>query len=456
MVHPIMRSLILFVCLFAMMGSRAFSQQTGKGTIVGIVKAADNQPVEYANVQVKNTRLGDATNAQGVFEITGVSAGNHTLVISFVGLEKREIAVAVVSRQTTTVPEIVLKEDLATLSTLIVEARRNVIYRKESAYVAKMPLPGIENPQTYNTISEELLKDQVISNLDDALKNAPGLTKLWESTGRGNDGAAYYSLRGFATRPLTTNGLSGYTQGGKDPANIERIEVIKGPSSTLYGSKLINYGGLINVVTKKPYSAPGAEITYITGSFGLNRMTADINAPLNQTNKLFFRINAAYHTENSFQDAGFKKSVFLAPALSFQPSDNLSFLVSSEIYLPESTNQTMLFFNRSNPLGVTSLDALDYDPRQSYTSNELTMKNPAYSLQSEMNYRFSDAWRSQTVVSRSSALSDGYYSYLWDAEARSNNFIRYISKQNSTTLTTDIQHNFIGDFKIGNLKAALK
>jgi hypothetical protein len=57
-----------------------------------------------------------------VFEITRVLAGQQTLVISFVGLEKKEISVMVVANQTTTVPDIALKEDLATLSTLIVEA----------------------------------------------------------------------------------------------------------------------------------------------------------------------------------------------------------------------------------------------------------------------------------------------------------------------------------------------
>lgn len=437
--------------LFTLMPhSQPFAQTTG--IITGAVKTSDDQPVEYANVHIKNTRIGNTTNPQGQFEIKGVPAGGHILVLSFVGLKTREIAIQVMANQTTTVPTIVLEENLSQLSALVVEAQRDKFYKKESVHVAKLPLKNIENPQTYTTISEEVLKDQIVTNLDDALKNASGLTKLWESTGRGGDGAAYYSLRGFSTLPLMTNGLPGYTQGGKDPANIERIEVIKGPSGTLFGSNLINYGGLTNVVTKKPYSTLGAEISYITGSFGLNRITADINAPLSSENNLFFRINAAYHTENSFQDAGLMKSVFLATTLSYQPTDNLSFLVSSEMYLPESTNQTMLFFNRANPLAVTTLEQLDYNPNLSYTSNDLTIKNPAYSLQSEMNYKFSEQWRSQTVVSRSSALSDGYYSYLYDLEAAANNFARFISKQNSTTLTTNLQQNFIGDFRIGNLR----
>ena len=57
------------------------------------------------------------------------------------------------------------------------------------------------------------------------------------------DGAGYYSLRGFAVQPTMINGLPGLTNGSLDPANIDKIEVIKGPSGTLFGSSLISYGG---------------------------------------------------------------------------------------------------------------------------------------------------------------------------------------------------------------------
>src|SRR6201999_4346971 len=116
-----------------------------------------------------------------------------------------------------------------------------------------MPLKSIENPQVYSTVSSDLLKQQAITNFDDALKNVPGVHKLWESTGRGyGDGTSYFSLRGFEAQATMVNGLPGLTSGSLDPANIERIEVIKGPSSTLFGSSIVSYGGLINTVTKRP------------------------------------------------------------------------------------------------------------------------------------------------------------------------------------------------------------
>lgn len=432
----------------------SFSLMAQTGTVKGVVKSSDNQPAEYINVILKGTTKGDVTDSKGEFIIKGVDPGQHILSVSFVGLETKELVIKVRAGETTTVPEIVLAEDARQLSEVVIsDYRSNPYTRPESEYVAKLPLKGIENPQVYNVISSELLQEQLVTTFDDALKNAPGIDKLWESTGRGGDGAGYFSLRGFAVQPTMTNGLPGLTNGSLDPANIEAIEVIKGPSGTLFGSSLISYGGLINVVTKKPYHDNfGGEVSYTLGSFGLNRVTADINAPLTREKDLAGRLVTAYHHKNSFQDAGFRQSFFVAPSLSYKANDRLSFLVNTEFYNSEGTNPTMLFLNRSSQLEYNDLKDLNYDHKLSLTSNDITIKNPRFSLQAQMNYQLSDSWTSQTAISRSFAKSDGYYSYLWDHATEDGLFGLFINDQNASTNSTDIQQNFIGDFRIGKLR----
>ncbi|MCH5690422.1 TonB-dependent receptor plug domain-containing protein [Niabella sp. W65] len=73
-------------------------------------------------------------------------------------------------------------------------------------YLSKMPLLNLENPQVYNVISKDLMKEQVVVTFDDALKNAPGVNRLWSSTGRPGDGAGYFSMRGFSVQPTMING----------------------------------------------------------------------------------------------------------------------------------------------------------------------------------------------------------------------------------------------------------
>lgn len=427
----------------------SFSQST-KGSIKGVINTADARPAYMVSVALKGTHKGAVTDQKGEFEIKNIDPGSYTVITSFIGLETKEHSVEVKAGETTIVPAITLSENAQQLNEIVVRGSANAFDRKQSEYVAKLPLKNLENPQVYNTVTAELLKDQVITNFDDALKNAPGVEKLWESTGRGGDGAGYFSLRGFESQPTMVNGLPGLTNGSLDPANIERIEVIKGPSGTLFGSSLISYGGLINTVTKKPYDVFGGEVGYVAGSFGLNRVTADVNVPL--TNQVAVRLNTSYHTENSFQDVGFRNSFFIAPSLSYKVNERLSFLLNTEFLSTEGTNPTMLFLNRSNPLQYANLAELNYDPKRSLTSNDITIKNPRYNLQALMTYMLSEKWTSQTAISRGSAKSDGYYSYLWDNWIDKGEFSLFISDQNGQTSTTDIQQNFIGDFKLGSIR----
>lgn len=341
------------------------------------------------------------------------------------------------------------KDTINALKEVEINTNKYKYKREKSTTVSKMPLNNIENPQVYNTVTSELLKEQVVTNFNDALKNATGVTRLWESTGRGGDGAEFYTMRGFSVQPTMVNGLPGINNGSIDPINVDNIEVIKGPSGTLFGSSLISYGGLINIVTKKPHQNFSGEIGYNAGTYGMDRITADVNIPLNK--EVAVRITSAYQNENSFQDAGFSKSLFVAPSLSYKVNDKLSFLINTEFTNRTSANAPMIFLSRYSPLSFNSIDLFEQNYKKSYTSNELTISNPTFNLQAQMLYKLSDNWTSQTVLSRSNSKTNGYYSYLWDS-ANGDEFTRFISKRNGQTLATDIQQNFIGDFKIGNLR----
>ncbi len=424
--------------------------QESRGTIEGVVQTADGETAPAGvNVSLDGTALGSTTGTDGRYVITGVPAGTYTLVVSYIGLQTQRREVEVEAGETVTVPPVTLQESTQELKEVVVEAGQRTPYSTEaSSYVAKMPLEKVGNPQVYNSITDELLTDQVATNFEDVMTNAPGVFKLWESTGRGSDGAGFYSLRGFSAQPTMMNGLPALTNGSPDPANIKRVEILKGPSGTLYGSSLISYGGLINVVTKKPTGSFGGEVSYKTGSFGLNRITADVNAPIGGDEGMALRVNGAYHSTDSFQDAGFSRSAFLAPTLSYAPTDDLSFLVTTEFYTSEKTNPTMLFLNRYVQLSANSMDELAYDPERSYTDNDLTIRNPSFNLQGQMRYALSEGWTSETSVSRSSATSDGYYSYLWEGRSGTSTYTRFISDQNSTTLNTDLQQNLVGDVSL--------
>ena len=428
-----------------------FSQNA---SVSGNIIDNNQNPLSGVNVFIKNGTKGTQSNSNGSFKIENITNGSYILSVSYLGFKTREINFSLADNQNLELNTITLYEGNEILNEVIIEGERtNKFSRKQTAYVAKLPLKDIENTQVYSTITTELLESQVITNFDDALKNATGVEQLWASTGRGGDGAGYYSLRGFSVQPQLVNGLPGLTNGTINPANVERIEVLKGPSATLFGNAVSSYGGLINVVTKKPYVGTGGELSFTSGTYGLNQIIGDFNTALSKADNLYFRINTAYTTEQSFQDAGFRKSFFVAPSLSYKVSNRLSFSLYAEITQAEQTNPMFLFLNRSAPTEANNLEELGYNNKLSFTSNDLTLENPNQNYRIEMDYKLSDTWESQTLLSKSTTSTTGYYSYLFDYGILGNDtFSRFINKQNANTQTTDIQQNFIGDFKIASFR----
>lgn len=444
--------------LFSMITTVFAEDIDNGGSVKGVIFTSDHKPAPGVIVMLKGTKKHTLTDDNGAYLLRNIVPGEYTIQVSLIGYETTSRQVTVEKDKTLTV-DLELNVSEKSLNEVEVTAIRNKYAKRSSEYVAKLPLKNIENPQVYSVISSEVIKDQVATRYEDALNNAPGVSKLWSSTGRAGDGAGYYSLRGFAVQPTLINGLPGLTNGGSDVANVDRIEVVKGPSGTLFGSSVISYGGLINTVTKKPYDGFGGEINYTGGSYGLNRITADLNTPLDKDKKILFRVTGAWHEENSYQDAGFVKKRFIAPSLTYHVNDRLSLMLNTEFLSAESTNPTMLFLDRFHPLFAKNLQQLGYDYRRSYSSNNLSIKTPTTSIQAQAMYKISDQWTSQTIVSRGTARSEGYYSYLYEASAAtpgfpdiSPTFNRFISYQNGTTSTTDLQQNFVGDFKIGQFR----
>ena len=442
-----MKTLFSFVALLL----TSFVINAQQLIVNGIVSDAENTPIAGANIVVKNTNHGSQTDIDGKFQINNLDSGSYTAVVTYLGYKTKEVPFTL-SNSNLTLPTITLYEGQEILSEVVIEGeRRNMFARKQTAYVSKLPLTDLENTQVYSTVTTEMLESLITTTFEDALDNATGIQQLWTSTGRGGDGAGFYSLRGFSVQPQLVNGVPGLTNGTINAANIERIEVIKGPSATLFGSTVTSYGGLINVVTKKPYQGFGGQLSYTAGSYGLNIITGDFNTALDKNENIYFRLNTSYHTEDSFQDAGFSKSFFVAPSLSYRVNNKLSFSFYGEISQSENTNPTMLFLSRGGEMQYNNIYELGYDYKKSYTSNALTLENPTQNYRVEIDYKISDSWTSQTILSKSSTSTNGYYTYLYDGTGEGI-FARYLNKQAAITQTTDIQQNFNGDFNIGNLR----
>lgn len=420
--------------LFTVLGLPAAMSQTG--TIKGKVQSKEGILLPSVTISLTDNKTKVLSNEQGIYEINNVKRGTYKITARFVGMNAQTRSI-VVNEGQVSVLDFILTDVDNLLSGVEISSSYKRFGKKESEQVAKLPLKNLENPQVYNIVPKEILQEQVIVTYNDVLKNVTGV-----SQGLVNGSNSFY-MRGFENGSFLRNGIQDNKDNSIEVANIEHIEVLKGPSATLYGNSLTSYGGLINRVTKKPFDVFKGEVAYTVGGYGLNRVTADLNTPLDKKNGLLLRTNLAYHYEGSYMDAGFTKRLFIAPSLLYKVNDRLSVLVDAEIYQQKANDFHRLF--PQNSFTKPSTESLGLNWKRYYHGNDLTESKPSRSLLAEVNYKLSESWKSQTVFSQTWHTSKGYRIWnVMDGDSVNRN-IRYA---NSTYNTIEVQQNFTGDFEI--------
>ena len=174
------------------------------------------------------------------------------------------------------------------LHEIVVSAGRINYNGANSLALEKLTQPLVDTPQSISSISTTDLADQGVTNIDEALRMVPGITLgAGESSWQGNN--PY--LRGFPTKDdMYVDGERDFGYYYRDPFDDDRVEVLEGPSSILFGQG--STGGVINQVSKSPALAPLLEGTAALGTDDLQRATLDFDTPLAQLGTgAAFRLN---------------------------------------------------------------------------------------------------------------------------------------------------------------------
>ena len=187
-----------------------------------------------------------------------------------------------------------------------------------SATKGSAPLRDV--PQSVNVVPGQLLRDQGARSMEDALRNVPGV-----AMSHGDGQRDQVVIRGFsAIADQFVDGVRDDALYFRDLADIERIEVLKGPAAVLYGRG--SSGGLINRVTKKPkFGETSGEASLGLGSFDYRRATADVNVGLSDAAAL--RINVAGEDSDSYRDQQFVKRHHFAPSLALKLATDTQLLL---------------------------------------------------------------------------------------------------------------------------------
>ncbi|MDV4071859.1 TonB-dependent receptor [Elizabethkingia anophelis] len=340
----------------------------------------------------------------------------------------------------------------------------NSYIKKDSDYVNKMPLKSIENPQVYSSIDKVVLDNQLIYTVDDALRNVTGVQRMWSANNRAGDGGAYINLRGFISSNSMRNGLVGPVTTSMDAINLEKAEVLKGPSATLYGSNVTSYGGVINRVTKRPFETLEGRVSLIGGSYNYYRAQADVNTPLTKDKRLMFRVNTAYTTEGTFQNKNARNTYFaFTPSLRYKINDVLDINLEYEGFETRAAPE-QVFFYLSPALGknMKDVEKLGLDYKKSYMGSGLYTTARVRNLFGQVNVKINDNIRSSTNISNSYSYSDGFNPYFYIAPKATATGVATDTELgvvradqstiNSTKKFFQIQQNFNFDYKFGSMR----
>lgn len=219
---------------------QAVAQETVRGTV-----RAKQEPVSFATVAVRGTSMGTVTDADGFFELTGLSAGAYVLEVSAVGYKKRTQQVRVKAAVQNLTIE--LEEEVGQLEEVVVTGTMQEVTKLRS------PIPV----EVYAPV---LFKKNPVPNIFESLNMVNGVQPQVNcnvcNTGdihiNGLEGP--YTMILIDGMPIVSSLSTVYGLAGIPNAMVKRIEVVKGPASTLYGSEAV--GGLINIITKEPHTMP--------------------------------------------------------------------------------------------------------------------------------------------------------------------------------------------------------
>lgn len=193
-----------------------------------------------------------------------------------------------------------------------------------------------DTPQSIAVVPRDVIEDQHAVSLDDVVRNVSGVRPAGSS---GNRGETYF-LRGFRTQSYAIDGVMlnpamGFPNGFRDLANVERVEVLRGPASVLYG--IGDPGGLINIVTRRPQFTPAGSVNLDAGSYGYQRGEIDVTGGLGEGTGLAARLTGALMRDDGFRDVMRRSErTFLAPSVLWQPTDRTRVTIGAS-YLDQIT-----------------------------------------------------------------------------------------------------------------------
>jgi iron complex outermembrane receptor protein len=186
----------------------------------------------------------------------------------------------------------------------------------------KVDTPLVEIPQTISVVTRKELDQRAVQDFAAAVAYAPGIAVVDYP---GGPGAPDFSMRGFRDTSIfgvyrdgLRSGFNSYDT-NFEPYGLERVDVVKGPTSVLYGQA--SPGGLVHLTSKRPTEAPLRTVSFQTGSFDRRQGNIDFGGPIDESGDVLYRLTALFRNAVTQVDYARDDRLYVAPAVTIKPTE---------------------------------------------------------------------------------------------------------------------------------------
>ncbi|ACK73823.1 TonB-dependent siderophore receptor (plasmid) [Gloeothece citriformis PCC 7424] len=387
---------------------QAFIIPSGETVDIQLLDSQLNLP-DKQSFQVENP-------VDGIASVTVTQGEANTVQVTIVGTQGSPQVELVPSplgvvldlrpSSTTVTPE-EPTEEIDIIATTEANENDYIVEDATTATFTDTPLRDI--PQSIQVIPEQIIEDQQVIRLDEALRNVSGVVQGNTFGGTQDE----FIIRGFTSTSgnLLLDGFrlpnSGTTF--RETATLERIEVLKGPAGVLFG--FVEPGGVINLITKKPLPEPYYDAQLQIGSFAFFRPTFDLSGPLTEDKSLLYRLMFGYETEDGFRefDQGVNR-FYITPVVSWKPSDQTEILFDLSFIDDERPFDRGIINNVNFNIPEVPVNRIFGEPDDKSEVEE-------FSIGYRLNHEFNENWEIQNNFRYISSFNFNYRAEpLYDAD----------------------------------------
>lgn len=281
------------------------------------------EALPFANVYLANTKLGTASNEEGFFELKNIPNGDYTLISSSVGFNLKSLKIILTGNQK-----------------LVKNVNLNENYSLEEIVVSGTlrPISKSNSPVSVEVYSTTFFKKNPTPSIFESLQNVNGVRPQLNCNVCNTGDIHINGLEGPYTfvlidgMPIVSGLSTVYGLTGIPQALIERVEVVKGPASTLYGSEAV--GGIINIITKKTSNAPALATDVFTSSWG--EINTDIGMRYETSDKIqgllginyFNYQNRIDNNDDNFTDLTLQNRISIFNKITIERKSNKVFTIA--------------------------------------------------------------------------------------------------------------------------------